>query len=281
MEKAKKILIKAFDLKVVDRKVIRSDITQEEFEYAKVKGIMFPDIEYVPHDECLTRITDALSQITPEDAANAFLYSLSSRKLEYRSVLGSYWYAKAIPPHDNNHNTGTGCYICRWSNGYHYGKREYDTDYNILNYERYKYGGVRHTHADYALFDLEEFLKLPKLKHTVEDRQILSSILSIAESLEPHQKAGGFQKAITSAKIIKSNKNEIDVILDILGICGILESSEHHCYDEGFMDCIHRDPPELTNDYAYPVNWWKAKYGINKERFDIVFGGAINSNLNS
>ena len=278
MKAAKKILMKAFDIKTVNKKVIKTEISNEEFEYAKEKGIMFPHIKTVQHDECMKRISDALRFITPEDAANAFLYSLSSRELQYRSVLGSYWYAKAIPPHNSTRSRA--CDICKWIDfNYCSQNVEYKNYYNVLNYERYKYGGVRHTHAVYALFDLEEFLKLPKVKHTKEDENILYFIMSCAENLEPHQKAGGLRKAVTSAKLFKSNTNEIDVIIDILGICGILEGTEHHCYDEGFMDCINRNPPELTNDYAYPVNWWKAENGINKSRFEMVFGNVLNSDL--
>ncbi|MCM1288540.1 MAG: hypothetical protein NC240_09550 [Clostridium sp.] len=270
MKDAKKILMKAFDIKIVNRKAVIAEISNEEFDYAKEKGIMFPYIKTVQHDECLKRISDALSRITPEDAANAFLYSLSSRKLEYRSVLGSYWYAKAIPPHAS---TASGsCNICQWDTYNNLScNAEYKNHYNVLNYERYKYGGVRHTDAVYALFDLEEFLKLPKVKHTKEDEAILFAILSCVENLQPYQKVGGLRKAVTSAKLFKSNANEIEVIINILGICGILESAEHHCYDEGFMDCINRNPPELTNDYDYPVNWWKAENGINKSRFEMVF----------
>ncbi len=33
--------------------------------------------------------------------ADAFLNSLSTRKLEYRAALGSYWYAVAIPKHSS------------------------------------------------------------------------------------------------------------------------------------------------------------------------------------
>ena len=87
MKTAKKILMKAFDIN--HKKSVKAEISSEEFEYAKEKGIMFPRIKTVQHDECMKRISDALSLITPEAAANAFLYSLSSRQLEYRSILGS------------------------------------------------------------------------------------------------------------------------------------------------------------------------------------------------
>lgn len=272
MKQAKKILFKSHDIKIVNGRAANSFITEDEFEYAKSKGLMFPFRKTVSHKECLERLSDAVSKITAEDVANAFLYSLSSRELQYRSALGSYWYAKAIPYHECD-SQNTKCDVCMWDTYNDLScSKEYKNEYNTLNYERYKYGGVRHTYAQYALFDLEEFLKLPKVEHTKEDIEILYRIFECVYELEPKNKAGSLQKLISSKKILKSNKNEISTILDIFGICGILESKEHHCYDEGFYDCINRNPPELTNDYAYPVNWWRAQDGINKERVKVVFG---------
>lgn len=269
MEKAKKILFKSHDIKKIDGHWGRLTLSDEEFEYAINKGVMFHNRTTIKHSECISKIRDLLKVITDYDVANAFLYSLSTRCLEYRSVLGSYWYVKDIPDHESNEDS---CHICRWNT---YNdlpcKYEYLNYYNDLNYERYRYGGVRHTQLQYALFDLEEFIKLPSVEHTKEDLKILSQILNCVFELKPNNKAGSLQKLITSKKIFNSNKNEVSVILDILGICGVLENKEHHCYSEGFLDCIDRNPPEETNDYAYPINWWRAKDGINSDRLKIVF----------
>lgn len=270
MERAKKILFKSHDIKKIDGHWGQSTLTDEEFEYAINKGVMFHYRPTVGHGECISRIRELLKVISDYDVANAFLYSLSTRRLEYRSVLGSYWYVKDMPDHDLNGERH--CYICGWNT---YNdlpcKYEYRNEYNTLNYERYKYGGVRHTQIQYALFDLEEFIKLPRIEHTGEDIDILSEILDCVNELKPNNKAGALQKLITSKKIFSSNKNEVSVILDILGICGVLENKEHHCYSEGFFDCTDRNPPEETNDYSYPVNWWRAQDGINPERLKIVF----------
>lgn len=270
MKEAKKTLTKL---------IYGKPIEPEELEHAIQKGLLFSHVDRRGHDECMRRISEVLETITPEDVANAFLYSLSTRQLEYRSALGSYWYAKAIVPHEHNEAKMISdkisfvlqCDICRWWPDF-----KSDTDNikrnNRRNAERYVFGGLHHTHADYALFDLEEFLKLPKVEHTKEDEDIFRRILSAVDKLEPQNKARSLQKAITAGKFIKSNKQEVDTIIEILGICGILENKEHHCYDEGFMDCLNRNPPELTNDYSYPVNWWRAKDGVNKDRLKLVFG---------
>ena len=141
-----------------------------------------------------------------------------------------------------------------------------------MNFERYKWGGVRHTSADYALFDLQQFRVLPKVKPTEEDKQILHEILSCVYELAPHNKAGKLQEQITRKRILKSNAAEIDVLLDILGICGVLSSDQAPCYAEQFVDIHQRFPLEFTNDRAYPVNRWTASDGIHRKRYEIVFG---------
>ncbi len=279
MEKAKKILYKAFDLKNLNGKWTNIPLSDEEYSYAIQKGIMFPYRKTIGHDDCVKQLQDIVKQITPEEVANAFLYSLSTRKLEYRSALGSYWYAVAIPTHVSTYEDS--CDICDWDTFNDLScSKEYKNHYNCLNYERFKYGGVCHTKAQYALFDLSEFLKLPKVNHTKQDEDIMIDILKCVYELKPHNKVGALQKLISSKKIFKANKNEVSVIMNILGICGILETEEHHCYSEGFYDCIDRNPPELTNDYAYPVNWWRAKDGINIERIKKVFGSYLDAFFN-
>lgn len=270
MEKAKKILFKAHDIKKIDGHWGQSTISDDEFEYAINKGVMFHNRPTTRHSECISKIRELLKVINDCDVANAFLYSLSTRCLEYRSALGSYWYVKNMPDHESTGERK--CFICHWDTyndlRCNYEFRNY---YNTLNYERYRYGGVRHTKIQYALLDLEEFIKLPSVEHTKEDVQILLQILDCVSELKPNNKAGSLQKIITSKKIFNSNKNEVSVILDILGICGVLENKEHHCYSEGFFDCIDRNPPEETNDYEYPINWWQVKDGINSDRLKIVF----------
>ena len=71
---------------------------------------------------------------------------------------------------------------------------------------------------------------------------------------------------------IKSNKNEISGILNILGICGVLSSNEFPCYENKFVDENRRSPVEYKNDFRYPVNRWRASDGINYIKFKKIFG---------
>ena len=243
----------------------------EDFEIAKKEGYMFDYPEYMSHEDTLKELKAVVDKISPEMVANAFLYSLSTRKLEYRSALGSYWYAVSIPDHSFD---GDGhCDYCVW---YPWSRTPDDYSkshgFNVLNFERYKWGGVRHTHVEYALFDLKQFLKLPLCEHTADDEQILYNLLHCIDELEPKNKGRALQRAITRKKLLKSNKSEVDVVLNILGICGVLSSEAHPCYAVKFSSERERNPPELTNDYAYPLNCWQASDGINLERYKTVFG---------
>lgn len=247
-------------------------ISHEEFIEAKKQGYMFEYPQCISHEETLEKIRKILEKIDERDVANAFLYSLQSHRLEYRSALGSYWYAISIPKHETTGEEH--CKICDWykwkSNPNQY---ELKRGINIFNFERYKWGGVRHTKTEYVLFDLEQFLLLPKVSKTKDDIEMLKKILDCISYLETKNKAGKYRDYILKQKIIKANKIEIGILLDILGICGVLSSKEHPCYIDNFtMADGSRDPIEYNNDFSYPINRWKASDGVNRDRFKAVFG---------
>lgn len=274
----KSILFKQFWHNGCWRNQRQLNISEQELLLAKEQGFMFDYPQAISHEEYLNKLNEMLLLINKEDVANAFLYSLSTRKLEYRSALGSYWYAISMPKHDFRgcDEKNSSCSICNWSswedNPDLYAKNK---GYNIYNFERFKWGGIRFCSASYALFDLEQFIKLEKVKHSIEDEHILLEILKCVNELFPRNKAGALQKVISSKKILKSNKQEINVILDILGICGILSSDAHPCYYDKFATLSDRNSPELTNDYCYPLNWWRAIDGINYECYKRVFGKSL------
>ena len=99
------------------------NISEDEMAIAKEQGYLFDYPTYETHSNMLQRLRSILEQIDSKDIANAFLFSLSTRRLEYRSALGSYYYATAIPEHEfmRSHNeilaaASTHCYLCGWSN---------------------------------------------------------------------------------------------------------------------------------------------------------------------
>ena len=234
---------------------------------------------HAEHEAMLQLLRNVVGKITPEMAANAFLYSLSTRALEYRAVLGSYWYAVAIPDHaptDTWH-----CYDCGWSSQKTSGTGKISKGHPIYGAllevleqlptePSINYGHV-YTTLNQCLLVLEHFLTLPPVQHTAQDEALLLQILQCVYALEPHQRGRALQKKITQSRIIKSNAWEIDSLLDSLGICGVLSSDRAPCYAVEFCDEYHRNP-ETDSQFLYPLNWWRACDGINRERYEIVFG---------
>ncbi|MBQ8975311.1 MAG: hypothetical protein IJ072_06280 [Oscillospiraceae bacterium] len=268
MEKGKKILMNSFWSSSGWK---GGKVSEEDFDIAREAGFMFDYPQYETHAETLSKLDTLLAEIDPVKVSNAFLYSLSTRRLDYRSALGSYYYAVAIPKHGLSQDK-THCYLCGW-----YAWKREPNEYekrlglNVFNFERHKWGGVRHTSLDYAVFDLQQFLKLPEVKPAGEDIDILRKILSCAESLKEHEKVGALRTAVLKEKILKTNRNELGSLLDELGICGILAGDEYPSYEDRFVDEYNRAPEEYKNDFAYPVNRWRAGDGVNRERLKEIF----------
>jgi len=257
---------------ICNKKNFNDFISEESFFKAKQEGYMFDYPKSISHSETIERLKSVFEKISKENVASAFLYSLSSRKLEYRSALGSYWYAISIINHNSTNENN--CKVCNWSR-WKENPNTYDILHglNVFNFERYMWGGVRHTNLNYVLFDLEQFIKLPKVIPSEDDYDLLNKLLKCTNELESHNKAGKYRECLTKKKIIKSTKDELGTLIDILGICGVLSSDEHPCYAVKFTpNDGSRDPLEYYNDFVYPVNRWKISDGINKERFKEVFG---------
>lgn len=278
VDKGKKILLKTF---WNSQGYNYTDPTPEEFALAVLEGYMFEETRNLSHAETLSQLRQVVAQIDPADVANAFLYSLSTRALEYRSPMGTYYYANAVPEHASH--SPTRCGWCNWTEG-HCDFRVQKTKYregpwwpkhtleNASNFERYKFGGRNHNQVQYALFDLTQFLKLPKVTPTDEDRRMLRELLGAIAELPPTKKAGSYRDLLVKKKIIPCNRYEISSLIDILGLCGILSTAEHPCPEVEFRGYLGIDPPELRSDIAYPVCWWRASDSVNEERFRKVFG---------
>jgi hypothetical protein len=238
-------------------------VSPENFDYAKAQGVMFEPIK-IEHSQILSRIGAALSKLESRAVADAFLASLSSRRLDFRSVLGSYAVFRHLPPH-NPTGVRRGCDLCGldWSIDL--------VDLNILNFERLKWGGVRHLNPVYAAMDLELFLRAAPPSPTSQDIRIFRDILSIVESAPGHVTSGGLQKCL--AGTLRSNKAERDVLVGILGFCGILEATDHPGFSRAFIPVGERSLPHRRFiDMPYPACWWTRDQGINLEAVDEYFG---------
>lgn len=238
-------------------------LTKEELDYAKAAGLMFDQRE-LSHDDIIQQVITMVNTLNLEDIAVQFVASLSSRRLDLRSALGSYIVGK----HLINHRFTGEENFCAYCGTYN--KEREKEDLNVLNFERFKWGGVRHLDPLYVAFDLKQFSKADKIVPSAEDYEILKEIFNIIKEFPSEGKIRDLEKAIS--KVIKSNKEEREVLLQILGFCSILSTDEYPGFINGFIPYVEREVPDhYKNDWSYPVCWWKGKSGLNKNAVKVLF----------
>lgn len=236
---------------------INGSIAPDDFAYAKSKGVMFDPIRQ-SHDEAVQAAIGAAKKISKETVARAFVASLTSRRLELRSALGSFAIVRHMKFHSILRNTDRGpCSYC--------GDFDWvDIDRNILNFERLKWGGVRHSHPSYAAFDLQQFAAKSIAQPTGADFSILAEIFNVARQLPIKARLGDLDKAL--AKTFPSNSAERRTLIALLGYAGILIDRARPDFRLNFVAANQREhTPWHKDDWPYPVQWWTASCGVNEE----------------
>jgi hypothetical protein len=274
-KKAKNILFQTYWKNGwIDSKVRKTNPT--DFAYAKEKGLMFDPLTIL-HDDCVKKIIEIVTKITIEDVAKAFLSSLSTRRLDWRSGIASYFIAKLFTPHKytpavSGHSYENGkivytaytCGICRDLKYGIIGDEFYENvDLNVLNFERIKWGGVRHGKLIYTFFDLEQFSKEQITEPTKEDIEIFRRILDTVNSCKQGDYPSALRDKIKDVPNLKSSKDERSIILEILACIDVLKPTS---YDR---------PTTLRNDWTY-VEFWRGEDKYNEEAVDKYFGKYLN-----
>ncbi|QDV85011.1 hypothetical protein [Planctomycetes bacterium TBK1r] len=240
-------------------------IEPDAFAHAKAAGVMFDPL-FVSHDELVERGRKLSVSIAKSRVVDAFLASLSTRCLELRSALSSWAYLRHFPAHSH---TGAGmCDVCG-----SYNMPEKGQDLNVLNFERFKWGGCRHDDLMFAVFNLERFTDIERLTPTAEDHELFEQCIAAIRSVPAETTAANLHKAIPKA--VRSNKDERDVLLDILGIAGVLQTESHNGYLNRFVEYRDRQlPAQRFVDRRYPFCWWRGSDGVNSatllELFDMT-----------
>ncbi len=191
--------------------------------------------------------------------AAAFLYSLNSRHLEYRSALGSYAHLEHMPHHEFFRTDGFHtdfCKVCGYETAV---GREHD--FGVFNFERHKWGGVRHDHLAYIAYDLDCFGKLPTVTATVEDIELMHQILNLAGRC---QNVGQFKKGL--AQVINSNDAERSQLCEILAYSGILQPSDCPSFAGSYVPFERRGDGKPRSDKKFPLSFWEG----NGYRMDAV-----------
>ncbi|MBQ3920476.1 MAG: immunity 26/phosphotriesterase HocA family protein [Oscillospiraceae bacterium] len=261
-------------------------LSASDMANAVKKGLLLPPAA-MTHDEIIAEIKTLSARISVEAAAKAFLYSLSSGDMRYRSAISSLLWAKALPEHELRSDgvertewRTPSCMICGCVHGFT-GAEEIDpNEYDVFRYLPPKQYGREpdFTSAEYVLNDLREFEKLPDAEPKDEDFRILGSMLSCVGEVKSHNKDVALLGEIKNRKILDATGNAIHCILGILSVCGILESEEHKGFLHSFTDHSEHGPGRDGLSF-YPLNFWRGKDGMNYDAVDEIFGSFSNGRL--
>jgi hypothetical protein len=257
--KARQVLVEAFWSAGGWR---RKDPRADDFALAKAAGYMFDPIE-LDHDDLVARIVRLGSSLHPLDVSNAFLASLTTRRLELRPALSSFAVGRRFPVHSfAPSERDPRCKVCE--------VRERETiDRNVLNFERHKWGGVRFLNTAFVWFALDRFVEEGGADPTEDDLQTMATVLAELAAVAPETTSTMAERAL---RCVKSSKGERYAILDILGVCGVMEPEGHPSFALRFLTPAEREMPNLRfMDRTYPVVWWRGSDGINQQHLRTFF----------
>jgi alkanesulfonate monooxygenase SsuD/methylene tetrahydromethanopterin reductase-like flavin-dependent oxidoreductase (luciferase family) len=146
-----------------------------------------------------------------------------------------------------------------------------EEDLSLFNFERLKWGGLRHLDPAYATFDLERFTHEEPLEPTREDVALLRALLSSIEAAPDGTTAAKLEAQLPDA--LPSNREERAKLIGILGLCGILGTPEHPSFRAAFVPASERALPARAHvDMSYPACWWTATDGIDRGSVEEWFG---------
>jgi hypothetical protein len=237
----------------------------DDFAYACAAGYMFEPEEF-DHDKVLSRIALARRTTELRGVSEAFLSSLSTRRLDIRSALGSYAVLSQFPVHSAPDDPTQLCAICGYS------QQKWKRDLNVLNFERHKWGGVRHLDVLYAAFDLELFSNEKCAEASTTDFELMRKIVEIVEQADAKARPRDLVKKL--GEILSSNQYERTILLQILGYCGILQPKDRTGYFEEFSNWAYSSNVQnlpARSDWNYPVCWWRGADGLNRKALNYYF----------
>lgn len=230
--------------------------TGADLETAVATGVMFANPRSLAHDDWVAAAQLAAYEVDPALVGDAFVASLASRRLDLRSALGSFAVARRLPTHDFTAMTSSAmCAVCGLPG-------QSTQDLNVLSFERFKFGGVRRDDLRYVAFDLERFVRAPLDPVTTEALDLGANLLSKLREAPSAQTA---DVVASSLALLKGNHAERTGVVDILGVCGILATSDHPGYDRRFVQYRdRRAPPHRFVDLSYPTSWWRGSAGLDE-----------------
>jgi hypothetical protein len=221
------------------------------------------------HTELIAWILASRKKLDPLTVGEAFAVSLSARRMDARSVLGSYSHALHLAKHafepDPEETHRPTCLVCGAS-------QKGTVDISSRNFRRLKWAGnVEQGDLEYIAVDLQLFAGTKPPKASEEDRETLRQTLDAVRKLPAKAGLGDLNNALTG--LFPATKHERQVVLEILGYAGVLQPRSWPSFLDGWTAPNERPCPRGPGraEWQYPVNGWSGKDGVNEKAVKFWF----------
>ena len=244
-----------------------TQVPPEDLAYAKSHGVMHDPLR-LSHDAIVARILAARNAIDRRAVAAAFANSLVTRRLDQRSPLGSYAFALHLAAHPwqaDGSADNPQCSQCGLD-------QEQSISVDSCTFRRIMWAGnLLHGRLDYMLCDLEAFR--PATSDCSEaTRTTLNNLLGALRDLSASMQLKELEKSLTG--VFPSDKGERQVVLEILGYCGILQPKAYPSLRERWLAPHERPEPDhfYKKEWRSPVSCWTGEDGVNENAVAFWFG---------
>jgi hypothetical protein len=242
-----------------------SQVPSEDLAYAQAAGLMQDPWE-LDHKTLISRLIKARDRIDRRNVAAAFASSLISRRLDTRSTLGSYARVLHLAPHRFSAETGRDtCRVCGLS------KTE-RVSLNHYTFRRIMWAGnVYQGNLTYALADLSAFQE-QATELVRAEKALLKQVFAAIRRLPKTAGLSDLEKSL--AGLFPGNKRERQVMLEIMGLAGILKPKDCPSLHEAWIPTTEMPEPSSSGrkEWRSPVNCWTGQDGLNEDAVAFWFG---------
>ena len=234
------------------------------------------------HDELIKFICKEYKMADKDKYTNLFLSSLSTHRLEWRSGLPVLAVMQSFPFHHFQSNPLPPNFICLSEEDQNFvikrapciicsNYREELVNSNNQNFN--KFGGL----VDYKLDTFYQYLKITNdMENVVPNENDINIFLQLLRYIQEIDYNETIKRGITSLnskiKEFETNLFELQLLLETLGYCSLLETKEHKGLLHQYTNLSIAPRKKHNSDWHYPIDFWTGKDGINKEALNYWFG---------
>ncbi|MFB6362677.1 hypothetical protein ACFCP7_01270 [Paenibacillus elgii] len=249
---------------------IPSTVSETDLEELEKSGRAPNSFVRPQHDETIAELKELAERWTIADAANAFVASLWSAPMIWRSLLTGKLIGNAVPEHEYTPYPSSGtCQICGLDS-------DGATDTSLEWFYRMTSGtpldGDPFGHV-LALRELADARVVPIPNDY--DRWTFRAVLTVLRSLPPKTRYTKAAQALKKERLLPTRTEyACRDLLETLALIGILDTEDYPGMATEFTSYIKRDDrPNTRVEVQAPLAWWDSSIGINEKTLARIFEG--------